>query len=170
MKYAHIFLFSTCVVSALLPAVATAQDRIYRCGNEYTNKPTDSQMRNCRLVEGNNVTVVKGLRPAAASAGAKAGEAPARAANPSSGARVDASEQRARDADARAILETELAKAEAHHAELVKEYNNGEPERQGNERNYQRYLDRVADLKAAIARSESDMAGIRRELERLGAK
>ena len=34
-------------------------------------------------------------------------------------------------------------------------------------RNYQKYLDRVAELKAAIARNESDIAGIRRELGRL---
>jgi hypothetical protein len=45
-----------------------------------------------------------------------------------------------------------------------KEYANGEPEKQGIEsRNYQRYLDRVAELKAAVARAESDVAGIQRE-------
>jgi hypothetical protein len=50
------------------------------------------------------------------------------------------------------------------------EYNNGEPEKMGNEsRNHQKYLDRVAELKASIARNESDIAGIRRELGRAGA-
>ena len=43
------------------------------------------------------------------------------------------------------------------------------PRKQGIEsRNYQRYLDRVAELKAAVARAESDVAGIRRELGRFG--
>ena len=37
-------------------------------------------------------------------------------------------------------------------AVLQKEFNNGEPERQGDERNYQKYLDRVGDMSAAIAR------------------
>jgi hypothetical protein len=31
---------------------------------------------------------------------------------------------------------------------------------------HQKYLDRVAELKASIARNESDIAGIRRELGR----
>ena len=33
-------------------------------------------------------------------------------------------------------------------------------------RNHQKYLDRVAELKAAIARNEEDIAGIKRELTR----
>ena len=81
---------------------------------------------------------------------------------------MDAGEQRAKDSDARLILESELKKAEARQAELVKEYNNGEPEKLGPEtRNNQKYLDRVAELKANIARNESDIAGIRRELGRV---
>ena len=84
--------------------------------------------------------------------------------------RVDADDQRARDADARAILEAELKKAEARQAELLKEYNNGEPEKLGPEhRNHQKYLDRVAELKASIARNESDIAGLKRELGRVAA-
>ena len=47
------------------------------------------------------------------------------------------------------------------------EYKDGKPDHQGIEsRNHQKYLDRVAELKAAIARNESDIAGIRRELGR----
>jgi hypothetical protein len=69
------------------------------------------------------------------------------------------------------VLEAELKKAEARQAELQKEYNNGEPEKQGSEgRNYQKYLDRVAGMKAELARNESDIAGIRRELGRLPAR
>ena len=79
-------------------------------------------------------------------------------------------EQRARDSDTRAILEAELRKAEARLAEQQKEYNNGEPEKQGIEgRNYQRYLDRVAEMKESIARHESDIAGLKREIARLPA-
>jgi len=86
------------------------------------------------------------------------------------GQRVDAGEQKSRDSDARQILESELKKAEARHAELLKEYNNGEPEKRGDEaKNYQKYLDRVAELKASLARNESDIAGIRRELGRVPA-
>jgi len=89
----------------------------------------------------------------------------------SSGPRTDTAETRAKEADAKLILEAELKKAEAKQAELQKEFNNGEPERQGAEtRNHQKYLDRVAELKAAIARNEADIAGIKRELARVPAQ
>ena len=79
-------------------------------------------------------------------------------------------EQKARDAEARTILESELKKAEARRADLLKEYNNGEPEKQGPEhKNYQKYLDRVAELKASIERVDQDIAGLRRELARTPA-
>lgn len=165
MKHAPFLLMSVTVAATLaLPVQALAQDRIYRCGNEYTNKPTEAQLPKCKLVEGGNVTVVKSIRPAASAAGS----APRLSGTPSAGARVDSSAQRARDADARAILGAELAKAEARQAELLKEYNNGEPERLGSEANYQKYLDRVEELKANIAHNESDIAGLKRELARLG--
>ena len=70
----------------------------------------------------------------------------------------------------RRILEAELKKEEEQLAALQKEYNNGEPERLGDERNYQKYLDRVAALKAALARKESDVAALRRELAKQPAQ
>ena len=82
---------------------------------------------------------------------------------------MDPAAQRARDTDSRRILEAELRREEERLAELRKEYNNGEPERMGNERNYQKYLDRVADLKSGIARKEGDIAAIKRELAKLPA-
>ena len=154
---------------ALASNAALAQQPIYRCGNEYTNTtPSNAQARGCKLVEGGNVTVVQGTRPAAAPASPVA--RPGSAVAPSSGPRIDSNEQKARDSDARQILESELKKAEVRQAELLKEYNNGEPDKQGSEaRNYQKYLDRVAEMKASLARLDSDIAGIRRELGRLPA-
>jgi hypothetical protein len=89
---------------------------------------------------------------------------PAKSATPSGFPKVDPDTQKSRDSDRRRILEDELRDKQAQLADLKREYNNGEPERQGNERNYQRYLDRTAQLKADIARSESDIASIRSEL------
>jgi len=111
-------------------------------------------------VSGGNVTVVQSAKPAASS-GVKVASSGGGATAP----RVDSADQRAKDSDKRLILEAELKKAEARQIELTKEYNNGEPEKLGPEaRNHQKYLDRVAELKAAIARNESDIAAIRREL------
>lgn len=80
---------------------------------------------------------------------------------------MTAEDQRARDNDARRILEAELRKEEEALAAMKKEYNNGEPERLGDERNYQKYLDRTAQLKANLARKESDVAALKRELSKM---
>jgi chromosome segregation ATPase len=82
-------------------------------------------------------------------------------------AKVDPAAQRARDSDARRILTDELKSEEERLAALQKEYNNGEPERKGDERNFQKYTDRVADMKAAITRKEADIAALKRELAKL---
>lgn len=138
--------------------LAQAQGRIYRCGNEYTNTVQPGQ-KGCKLLEGGNVTVVQ--RP-------RAPDTVRMASANQVGTRVDVDQQRQRDADARQILEAELRRAEARKNELIQEYNNGEPEKSGPEfRNHQKYLDRVAEMKANIERNESDLAGLRRELDRL---
>ena len=158
-------LFSLLLAAALLPAAAWSQDRIYRCGNEYTNNATQAKERGCKLVEGGNVTVLaptpsRAAAPAASSGGGSSSATPA--------PRFGGDEQRARDADARAILEAELRKAEARQASLAKEYNNGAPEKTAQEQgNPQKYAERTADLKGALARADSDVAGIKRELSRL---
>jgi len=151
---------------AATAAGASAQTRIWRCGNTYTNNQAEAQARGCKPMEGGNITVVEGTRVSGATSTVRVATAPQNGASQ----RVDAEGQRARDAEARTILEAELKKAEARHAELAREYNGGEPEKLGPEhRNYQKYLDRVAELKAGIARNENDIAGIKRELARLPA-
>ena len=165
MKYT--FLIALAVVATEAPA----QTRIFRCGNTYTNNAAEAQAKGCKPLDGGNVTVVEGTKvnntkAAAPASGVRVASAPQSSASQ----RIDADGQRARDADARAILESELKKAEARQAELLKEYNNGEPDKLGPEaRNYQKYLDRVAELKANIARNENDIAGIKRELGRFAA-
>lgn len=147
-----------------------AQDRIYRCGNEYTNNASQAQKdRSCKLVEGGNVTVVPSKRisnsPSTGSTSTSTGT------TPPAPSRLGSNEQRARDTDARAILESELRKSETRLAELTREYNQGNPERNALDlRNPQRYTERTAELKASVARAESDVAGIRRELARLAPK
>lgn len=156
MKYALMIPLA----ATLFVANAHAQGRIYRCGNEYTNTISESQKSSCKLLDGGNVTVVQKPRPT-----------PVRVASAAqTGARIETAEQRSRDSDALLILESELRKAEVRREELLKEYNNGEPEKLGSEtRNHQKYLDRVAELKAHIERNDSDIAGIRRELGRVSA-
>jgi hypothetical protein len=156
--------YTVCLLTLSFALTAQAQDKIYRCGNEYTNTVTEAQSKNCKLISGGNVTVVQGSKASTGTKSASASPGPS-----PGGSRVSSDDQRAKDSDSRLILEAELRKAEARQVELAKEYNNGEPEKLGPEaRNYQKYLDRVAELKATIARNDSDIAGLRRELGRVG--
>ena len=51
---------------------------------------------------------------------------------------------------------------------IKQEYNAGEPEKQGSEsRDSQKYMDRKADLKARLDRTEADIVSLRREIARL---
>ncbi len=156
-------------------AASNASATVYRCPGPvltYTDQlsPQQARERGCKAIEGAPVTVVGGSKPrpavgtkspAAAAAGG-ASEAPR-----ASDTKVSDREQRERDKDARRILDEELRREEEKLAAMKKDFNNGEPERQGNERNYQRYLDRVAEMKQSIERKEADIASIRRELERV---
>lgn len=151
---------------AVLPA-AQAQERIYRCGNEYTNSAAIAKQRNCQVVEGGHVTVVH-TRPASAPpAGTGEGKASTPAPTAARAVQVDPSQQKARDSDARAILQAELVKAQEKLKALKAEYNDGYPTKSALElRNSQVYNERLESLKASIARQESDIAGIQRELAR----
>jgi hypothetical protein len=166
--------------AALLLGGVAAQAQgttVYRCPGPpvlYTDAISAQQARarGCQPVDAVPVTI-HGTRPHAAAktspgggAGAPAASAPAAVvARP--GERVSAPQQRERDSDARAILQAELQREQARLQQLLSEYNDGQPERQGHERNNQRYLDRVAALKASIERSSADIAALQRELARL---
>ena len=158
------------VVLSLGGAVAHAEDKpVYRCpGNLYTDALTAREARDkgCKTLDGAPITVIQSPVPRA-NAGANAGARPA--ASASQGERVGSDDQKARDSDARRILEAELRKEEEALAALRKEFNDGQPERRGDERNYQKYIDRVNEMKAAITRKEADVAALRRELGKFGA-
>lgn len=150
--------FVLAALMALPAAGARAADGsvTYQCpGAVFTNTITakEAEAKGCKAMVIQQPTTIPApkLRPSTASPGGAA-------------SRVDAQEQKARDSDARKILQDELIKAQAQLDALQKEYNNGQPERQGDEKNYQKYLDRTADLKAQIARTESDINAITREL------
>jgi hypothetical protein len=151
---------------------AWSQAPVYRCkGNEYVASVKDSKNGECKLLEGGNVTVVQGTRPNGSAGNTGTSPVKVASASPSSSSsaspRNDSAEQKTRDSDSRGILESELKKAEAKQAELLKEYNNGEPDRNALEiKNPQRYVERLAEMKANIARNDSDIAGIKRELGR----
>jgi hypothetical protein len=162
----------------LLAVPASAQGEVFRCPGPpvlYTDalSPDEARAKGCRTIEGAPITIVQSpRRPPPVAAGGGSAPATPSASGGRGGvpdARVDQQTQRQRDADARQILQSELQREEARLAQLQKDYNNGQPERRGEERNYQTYLDRVAAMKASITRAESDIAAIRREIAKLGS-
>ena len=149
-----------------VPALAAEPDSsvMYRCpGNDYKNTITakEAERLGCKRIEGAPVTVIQMTKPRPSTAAVPA------ASGGTAGARVDPVAQRARDSDARRILEGELRAEEEKLAVMQKEFNNGQPERQGDEKNFQKYLDRVSDMRAAIARKQTDIAALQREIKKL---
>lgn len=157
-----------CALAALCgPATLLhAQEKmVYRCPGPpvlYTDAMSSQEAKDkgCRAIEGTPITVVPAIRPRPAAAST------ASAARPGE-TRVDPAQQRARDSDARRILGDELRREEERLAAMRQEYSNGQPERRGEERNYQKYLDRVAEMRSAIERKEGDIAALKRELAKL---
>jgi len=151
--------------------LAQTPAEIYRCGNAYTNQPVPGA--ECTRLGAAPVTVIEGTR-VHANAPASTGPAPGARTTPPTAAlapqaKVDAQAQKERDQQARQILEAELAKAIAAQADIARLWNNGEPNKQGDEfKNPAKYQERVAQLRMGLMRAEADIAGLRRELARLG--
>ncbi|AVR95693.1 DUF4124 domain-containing protein [Pseudoduganella armeniaca] len=158
-----------CLAVVLLSmSVSAARAQIYRCVDEAGHKEyTDRKKGNhCVALDLPDPVIAAPqkregqARPRPAAATAAATPAPAPSAFP----RVDSAEQKARDADRRQILTDELNAEQQKLGELRREFNNGEPERRGDERNYAKYQERVANLKTSIARSEQNVEALKREI------
>ena len=165
LTHSHLPVAAILALAATAAGAADAVDSsvLYRCpGNDYRNtiSAREADKLGCRRVEGAPVTVIQSTRPRAAAA-------PTTSAVAASGIRVDPVAQRARDSDARRILESELKTEEAKLAAMEKEFNGGQPERHGDEKNFQKYLDRVSEMRSAIERKQIDISALRRELQKL---
>jgi hypothetical protein len=160
------------------PVWAQGGSTIWRCGNEYTNNPgPNPAARGCREVQGANLTIVEGARPAApaptttnASSGGAGGSGATANGARTPAERVDPDQQRQRDAEARRILEQELRRAEERLAQARADYADGKPPRLADERtDSPRYQARVEELRTRVERAQADVAAIRREIDRLGS-
>src|SRR5689334_14469422 len=93
--------------------------------------------------------------------------APAVKAPDNTKARVDASTQRKRDDERRQILEEELAREQDALAEARRALAEQESIRSGDERNYQRVLDRLKPYQETVEMHEKNIASIKREMGNL---
>ena len=159
------------VVALALALPALGQAAVYRCVDKEGHVLyTDSSGPNCKVIDSLNAGAIStpavAPRTPAVTMRQGAGRSPAAspAASPASFPRVDSATQRARDDDRRGILNEELRAEEKKLADLKRDFNNGEPERQGNERNYAKYQERVAQMREDIGRAEKNVEAIRREI------
>lgn len=67
-------------------------------------------------------------------------------------------------------LQSKISEEEKRLSEVKNEYKDGNPDRLGSERNYQRYLDRVERLRAEIDRRENNLNILKKELNALSDK
>lgn len=169
--------FTRLVLAAgvIVSGAAQAQTTVYKCVDAQGRVEfTDTGKRGCKALdlpgyipappERRAPAPAAAARPAT-SASAAAGAAPT--PSPSNFPRVDTSQQRARDDDRRGILTDELRIEEKKLADLRGVFNNGEPERQGNERNYAKYQERVAQMRDEISRTERNIEALRREISNI---
>ena len=148
-------------VGALVMSASAAGQIVYKCEKpngtaEYANGATVPP--GCKKVDVESASVVTIPAPKAQ---------PKASTSPEDFPKVDGNTQRARDNDRRKLLEAELQTQQDKLAALRKDFNNGQPERQGDERNYQKYLDRVEQMRGDIARTEANIASVKRELTQL---
>jgi hypothetical protein len=153
-----------------LDAPARADGQIYLCISPTGQKElTDINKKgNCKLLDLPGAITSPPKKPASAGAGTSSGAAsgqprPALTA-PADFPRVDNAAQKARDSDRRQILQDELKNEQQKLAELKKDFNDGQPERQGNERNYAKYQERVEQMKDNIGRMERNIEALKREI------
>jgi hypothetical protein len=81
--------------------------------------------------------------------------------------KVDGDTQRARDGDRRKILDQEVATEENNLGQAKKDLADQEAIRSGDERNYQKVLDRLQPYKDKIALHERNLEALRKEIANL---
>ena len=138
--------------------VAPARADIFKCLDSeghitYTNTTT----KNCKTLS---------LDPLPSTPAAK-GSAAAKNPSPATFPKVDESTQKARDTDRRRILENELTTEQKNLEEAKKQVLEQEAVRMGDERNYQKVLDRVQPFKDKVALHERNIVAIKKEIANL---
>ena len=160
---------AVCALAALaasaLPLAARA-DAIYLCVSaDGRRELTDTHRAGCKEISVPGAIAAPPARRGPARDGAAPRTASAApATTPADFPKVDTALQKSRDSDRREILNDELRAEERKLAAQRTEFNNGEPERQGNERNFAKYQERVAQLRDNIARTEKNIVALRREI------
>ena len=143
------------IVALLLVSWASmAFADIWECVDESGNKRFTNlrnEAKGCKLLNVGPPNTLPGAKPESKS-------------TPPGFPKVDGGTQKARDNERRKILEQELANEEKLLAQARKELEEQEGMRLGNEKNFQRVLDRLEPYKKKVKLHEDNIANLRREL------
>lgn len=155
------YLIAAILISAT--GYAHAQSDVFVCVNssgakEYKNVGTT---KGCKRVDLQGISMIPSNKPVMQLASART------TSTPSDFPRIDGSTQKARDNDRMTILQEEMKTEEKKLVTLKKEFNNGEPDTQGQEKTSPKYQERVASLKADVSRTEKNIEALKREIGNL---
>jgi len=143
----------------LLSGTSALADTLYKCTDSsgvmlYTNQKSN----------GKKCTVLSSEQPVSTFTGNKPA---ARTTTPSDFPRVNGDTQRGRDGDRRKILEQELATEQQNLDKARKALVEVEASRGGDDKSYQRYLDRAPGIKDGVTLHERNIEALRQELTNL---
>ena len=161
----------------LLAAIAVDQasaagNVMYECTDangtkQFTNVPDNPKACKPLNIQVNTApppSAPPAVAPPSATAGKASPARPSATPTPAGFPRVDRDTQNSRDNDRRRILENELASEQRLLDEAKRELAAQESQRGGDERNYQRVLDRIEPYKKKVKQHEDNVAAIRREI------
>jgi Domain of unknown function (DUF4124) len=166
------YVFIAFVALGSLASSASAFAQVFRCVEDgeivYSNQPSSAKKKNCVRVKApappraqiSSEEPVRRLGRVSSD-----NSKPPLTPSPSAFPRIDAGTQKYRDNDRAAILDEERRKEASLLSDLKKEFNNGAPERRTDERDQQKYLERVDKLKQNILRTETNVKSLERELQ-----
>ncbi|MDR2506656.1 MAG: DUF4124 domain-containing protein [Candidatus Accumulibacter sp.] len=149
------------VVASFFAVCPARADVMYQCVDAdgrkvFSNVKSSAKGAKCTAVQIND----PGPSP-------RSGKSASSAPTPPSFPRVEENTQRRRDNERRRILENEMEAEQKALEQAQKELEEQEAVRSGNEKNYQRVLDRLQPYKDKVASHERNVEAIQRELSNL---
>lgn len=157
---ARIPAYAVATLALFVTPLAFGQGTVWRCvddgRSQYTNMKKETEGKDCTVVS-REVSVVHSLPVAEQKPDARPANFP----------RVAPETQRLRDETRRKILENELSIEAKSLADAKAKLAAQEEVRHGNERNYQKVVDRLQPYQESVERHERNVMALQQELTRL---